>query len=145
MIDASFVAEPVSVAVTRMGQLQYAHAPHELQDSELDVDHDPVGHGLQVATLVAATTSEKVPPTHNTHAAAPAADHPPAAQVVQLTEPKVPVLVPASQARQADWPVYGLKFPRLHRAHVEALVAAVAVELVPTAQAVQVAGPRSVL
>ena len=111
----------------------------------MEADQDPVGQGLHVAALVAAATAENVPPTHDTHAAAPSADHPPAAQVVQLTEPKVPVLVPAPHARHADWPVYGLKFPRLHRAHVEALVAAVAVELDPIAQAVHAAGPRSVL
>ena len=111
----------------------------------MEADQDPVEQGLHVAALVAAATAENVPPTHDTHAAAPSADHPPAAQVVQLTEPNVPVLVPAPHAMHSDWPVYGLKFPRLHRAHVEALVAAVAVELVPTAQAVHVAGPRSVL
>jgi hypothetical protein len=145
LTDVSKVAACVSETKTRMGQVQYGHAPHSLHDTELDVDQEPAEHNWHVATSVAATTFERVPPTHGTHEAAPDPDHPPAGQVVQLIEPKAPMLVPASHAMHADCPVYGLKCPLLHRAHTDAVIAAVDVELVPTGHAVHVSAPRASL
>ena len=116
-----------------------------MQETAFDEDQAPVGHVWHVPTSVAAATAEKVPPTHATQDTAPAADQPPAVQGVQLTDPNSPTLLPASHARHDDWPTYGLKFPRLHRAHTDDETAAVAVELVPVPQAVQAAGPLAVL
>ena len=141
--EAMRADDPTRDAVTRMGQLQYEHAPHSLQDNDPDADHDPIGHALHVLTSVAEATADDVPPTQGTHAAAPDPDQPPAGHDAQATEPNELALVPASHAMHADCPTYGLNWPRLHWAHTVEAVAAVAVELVPVGHAVHVPGPRS--
>ena len=57
---------------------------------------------------------------------------------VQLVDPNAPELVPASHARHADCPVYGLKLLWLHMAHADCDVAAAVAELVLTRHAVHV-------
>jgi len=98
-----------------------------------------------VATDGAAIAVLKVPARHDVHVAAPCGDQVPGLQLAHAVEPNSPAAVPASHSRQADWPVYGLKDPLAHDAHVSALRAATAGELVPTAHRVQAAGPRAVL
>jgi hypothetical protein len=65
--------------------------------------------------------------------------------VEQAMDPNVSTYFPASQAMQADCPVNGLKWPRLHMAHSDADVAAVVAELFPTSHAVHESVPLEVL
>jgi len=97
---------------------------------------------LQAATLGAPVLTLNVPAGHGVQVAAPWADQVPGWQKEHCTEPKLEAEVPASHRVQVDWPVNMLYEPRAQLAQVAALMAATVLELVPTGQAVQVAGPR---
>jgi hypothetical protein len=64
LTDVVSTGVPDCVAMMRMGQLQYQHAPQLLQADEPDVDHVPALHNLHVVESVAAMAAEYVPPTH---------------------------------------------------------------------------------